>query len=243
MARYARYSSGSIFIHDYFPPGVKWLLIVNTVIFVLTYLSPFQVQRHIKLVLALSAAAVVRNLFVWQLLTYMFLHGNILHILFNLLTLWFFGAQSNATGHARVSQVLLLLRDCGGRVRAGGQHTAWRLGRDYAGIERSDLRMLVAFAVMYPNQIVRTVLFPIKAKYLVMIYVAVELLLTFGPKTASARSPTWRSGFRFSVPEEAAAAVPAPDIGGAYRQWKLRRAKRKFQTFMRKRDGRGPWVS
>src|ERR1035438_9017696 len=93
MARYTGYRSGRIVISDYFPPGVKWLLIVNTIIFVLTYLCPLQLQRQIMLVLALSAEAAVRNLFVWQLVTYMFLHAGITHVLFNMLTLWMFGIQ------------------------------------------------------------------------------------------------------------------------------------------------------
>ena len=49
--------------------------------------------------------------------------------------------------------------------------------------------------------------------------------------------------FGYRVPERAAAALALPDVGGAYRQWKLRRAKKKFQVFMRKRSGRGPWVN
>ena len=31
-------------------------------------------------------------------------------------------------------------------------------------------------------------------------------------------------------------------IDRAYRDWKLQRAKRKFQVYMRKQDGRGPWT-
>jgi hypothetical protein len=38
-------------------------------------------------------------------------------------------------------------------------------------------------------------------------------------------------------------AFRLPYAAGAYRQWKLRRAKRKFQVYMRKRGGRGPWVN
>ena len=34
-----------------------------------------------------------------------------------------------------------------------------------------------------------------------------------------------------------------PDVGGRYRQWKMQRAKKKFQVYMRKHDGRGPWVN
>jgi len=37
------------------------------------------------------------------------------------------------------------------------------------------------------------------------------------------------------------AALRMPDALGAYRQCKLQRAKRKFQVYMRKQGGRGPW--
>jgi len=37
--------------------------------------------------------------------------------------------------------------------------------------------------------------------------------------------------------------VALPDVGGAYRQWQLRRAKKKFQVYMKKNGGRGPWVN
>ncbi len=155
MARYARYSSANIFIHDYFPPGVKWLLIVNTVIFVLTYLSPFQLQQHIRLVLALSAQAAVRNLFVWQLVTYMFLHGNILHILFNLLTLWFFGSPLERDWGTR--RFLKFYFYCG--IAAGVCVLVVNIllgdwGTITLGASGAIFGVLVAFAVMYPNQIV-----------------------------------------------------------------------------------------
>ena len=43
---------------------------------------------------------------------------------------------------------------------------------------------LLAFGVLWPNQtILMSFLFPIKAKYMVMIYAAIELLLSIGPNT------------------------------------------------------------
>src|SRR5215831_10599624 len=81
------------FVHDYFPPGLKWLLIANTAVFVLSFIGGDRVQTFTNEWFALSAVQVVRHLYVWQLFTYMFLHGGIWHLLFNMLTLWFFGTQ------------------------------------------------------------------------------------------------------------------------------------------------------
>src|SRR6267143_3251045 len=44
-------------------------------------------------VLGLRPAFVLRYFWVWQLATYMFLHGGIFHIVFNMLALWMFGTE------------------------------------------------------------------------------------------------------------------------------------------------------
>ena len=246
MARYTGYRSGRIVISDYFPPGVKWLLIVNTIIFVLTYLCPFPVQRQIMLVLALSAEAAVRNLFVWQLVTYMFLHAGITHVLFNMLTLWMFGIQLERDWGTR--RFLKYYFYCG--IAAGVCVLVVNILLGYWGVvtlgaSGAIFGVLVAFGVMYPDQtVLMYFLFPIKAKYLVMIFVAVELLLTFGPNTGvSTIAHLGGAAFGFVYLKGRLPRLPMPDVGGAYRQWKLRRAKKKFQIFMKKRDGRGPWVN
>jgi len=246
MARYTGYPSGRSFIHDYFPPGVKWLLISNTIVFVLTFLLPRELQRHITVVLALSAEAAVRNLFVWQLVTYMFLHGGILHLLFNMLTLWMFGIQLERDWGTR--RFLKYYFYCG--IAAGVCVLVVNILLGYwgtitLGASGAIFGVLVAFGVVYPNQtVLMNFLFPIKAKYLVMIYVGIELLVTFGPNTGvSTIAHLGGAAFGFVYLKGRLPRVLLPDVGGAYRQWKLRRAKKKFQSYMSKRSNRGPWVN
>ena len=85
-----RYTRSSYF--GYLTPGVKWLLISNTAMFLLTYLGGPAVNNQARLLLGLRAEAVVHILMVWQVVTYMFLHAGITHILFNMLALWMFGS-------------------------------------------------------------------------------------------------------------------------------------------------------
>lgn len=246
MPRSTGYPSGRSFVSDYFPPAVKWLIIVNTVIFVLTYLCPLQLQRQITLVLALSAEAVVGNLFVWQLVTYMFLHAGIGHILFNMLTLWMFGMQLERDWGTR--RFLKYYFYCG--IAAGVCVLVVNIllhswGAITLGASGAIFGVLVAFGVMYPDQtVLMYFLFPLKAKYLVMIFVAIELLLTFGPNTGvSTIAHLGGAAFGFIYLKGRLPRLPLPDIGGAYAQWKLRRAKKKFQVYMKKSGGRGPWVN
>src|ERR1035441_8340154 len=85
-----RYTYRRSFFTNNFTTGVKWLLIVNTSVFILTGLLSPQYTRDIML-LALAPVAVVKHFALWQLATYLFLHGGVWHLVFNMLTLWMFG--------------------------------------------------------------------------------------------------------------------------------------------------------
>src|SRR5438477_1615198 len=75
----------------YFPPGIKWLLIVNTAVFIIWSFASRGVQLAVLDYLALSPAGTLKSLEIWQLVTYLFLHGGVWHLVFNMLTLWMFG--------------------------------------------------------------------------------------------------------------------------------------------------------
>jgi membrane associated rhomboid family serine protease len=69
-------------------PAVKWLLISNIAIFLITSFWPDPIR-----VLGLRPAEVWGGLHVWQVVTYMFLHANLMHVGFNMLALWMFGVE------------------------------------------------------------------------------------------------------------------------------------------------------
>lgn len=84
-----------------FPPftrGVKWLIILNTAVFVAMLLMqglwPF--GHHLFLIAGSLIPVNVLHGWIWQLVTYSFFHVGLFHILFNMLTLWMFGSQFEA---------------------------------------------------------------------------------------------------------------------------------------------------
>jgi membrane associated rhomboid family serine protease len=235
-------------ISGYFPPGVKWLLIINTVIFLVCYLAGFSFQRHVSVLFALSAEAAVRTFMVWQVFTYMFVHYAPMHLLFNMLALWMFGVPLEQSWGTR--RFLKFYFQCG--LAAGVcVLVANMLVGDWLiptlGASGAVFGLLVAFGIVFPDAIMLLFfLFPMRAKYAVMIYVAVELVITFGPNTGvstiahlggAAYSYVYLKG---RIPM---VKMSLPDVRGAYRQWKLQRAKKKFQVYMRKHGGGGPFVN
>ncbi len=91
MPRYpSRYASQSSFS---FGPGpistaLKIIIGVNVAMFLATTIVP-----ELRIQLGLVPMWVVTRLHVWQLVTYMFIHAGVFHILFNMLALWMFGAE------------------------------------------------------------------------------------------------------------------------------------------------------
>ena len=230
-----------------FPPGVKWLLIVNTVVFLITTLFARQFGDDFRL-LALAPVAVVQHFAIWQLVTYLFLHGGITHLLFNMLALWMFGTPLESDWGTR--QFLKYYFICG--IGAGVCDVALNAltgnwGTSTIGASGAIYGLLLAFGVCYPDQtVLMGFLFPIKAKYMVMIYAAIELYLSTAVNTGVSNIAHLGGmvvGFLYLKSRLPRLKLRLPDWQGAYRQWKLQRAKKKFQVYMRKHGDRGPWVN
>ncbi len=74
-----------------FPPVVKNLLIINGILFLATYVFGNSLGIDISQHLALYSFN-SPNFRIWQLITHLFMHGDISHIFGNMLALWMFGA-------------------------------------------------------------------------------------------------------------------------------------------------------
>jgi membrane associated rhomboid family serine protease len=242
-----RYSRGRSFFSGYFTTGVKWLLIVNTAVFLIWFVGGAAVQHHLLTLFALTPELTVRNFMVWQLFTYLFLHGGPWHLIFNMLTLWMFGSPLEQDWGTR--RFLKYYFVCG--IGAGLFDLALNIlfghwNNTTIGASGAIYGLLLAFGVCYPDQtVLMNFLFPIKAKYMVMIYAGVELLMSMSVNSGVSNIAHLGGmvvGFVYLKSRLPGIRLKLPDWPGAYRQWKLRRAKRKFQVYMKKHD-RGPWVN
>jgi membrane associated rhomboid family serine protease len=240
-------------LYGYFPTGIKWLLISNTVIFLIVGLGPFdprQVFFYFGLNKFLSHGVDGHNAYMllWQLVTYQFLHGGVFHLVFNMLALWMFGSPLESDwGTNRFLRYYFV---CGvgagicdvvlSGITGGVAPTIGASGAIYG--------VLLAFGVCYPEQtVLMNFLFPIKAKYMVMIYAAIALYGSMGINSGVsniAHLGGMAVGFIYLKSRVPRIGLRLPDVQGAYRQWKLERAKRKFQVYMKKHGGgQGPRIN
>ena len=158
-----------------------------------------------------------------------------------MLTLWMFGTPLEQDWGTRpflkyyfICGIGAGLCDVGLNAAIGNWSTAT------IGASGAIYGLLLAYGVCYPDQtVLMGFLFPIKAKYMVMIYAAIELWMSLGVNTGVsniAHLGGMAVGFAYlkSRLPSRRLTVRLPDWRGAYRQWKLQRAKRKFQVYMKK---------
>lgn len=176
-----------------FPPIIKNLLIINGVVFFIQLLMDnftfggypawYLLNKWFALnpISGVDAAGESFNFQVWQLITYQFMHGGFSHILFNMFALWMFGSSIEDVFGSKKFLIFYLLAG----VSAGLLHlfVSPLLGGSSAvtiGASGSVYGVLIAYAMFFPdNYIVSIPLFiPIKAKYLVGIYIVMEFLFT-----------------------------------------------------------------
>ena len=183
------------------PTVVKNLLIINVLLFLATVtLSRFNIDLTDILGLHFFKASDFR---IYQLVTYMFMHGNFEHLFFNMFALWMFGnTLENIWGTKRF---LLFYMVCG--IGAGlcqelvqyiqyatslAQYTNVNMGgqiipmssylnmMNTVGASGAVYGLLLAFGMMFPNAMIYLYfLFPLKAKWFVIGYAVIELVSGF----------------------------------------------------------------
>ncbi len=172
------------------PPAIKILIIVNILVFFVTA-APGLISQAFYLYGALwpvaSASETGMSFQIWQLVTYMFMHGGFAHIFFNMFALWLFGTEiENYWGTKEFTYYYFI---CG--IGAALINVLTTVGSPYptVGASGAVFGVLLAFGMMFPDRyIFLYFLFPIKAKYFIAGYAALELLMGINSTTMGARS-------------------------------------------------------
>jgi membrane associated rhomboid family serine protease len=254
MSLGTRYRTSASLLFPSFPPGVKWLISANVAIYILQllFVDSTLAGKPILLWFNLRPSDVLPHGEIWQLVTYMFLHASITHILFNMLTLWMFGAAVEQTWGTRRFLQFYFICGIGAGICVVVANLIFGTDQRTIGASGAIYGVLLAFGMLFPEtEILLMFLFPIKAKYAVMIFGAIAFLGSLqGGGTVSnlAHLGGMLVGYLYIRQQfssrRSRVASPSFSATGWWREYKMQRAKKKFQVYMKKQgQDKGPWVN
>src|SRR5579883_2301555 len=163
------------------PPMIRFLLIANVTAFAITALlgniriSGTPLQDWIMYWFALWPVD-SQAFHVWQLITYMFLHGGLAHIFFNMFALWMFGVELGNVWGSRRFAVYYFICGLGAAFSQLFIAPLFSTPAPTIGASGGIFGLLLAFGLMFPNRLIYLYFFlPIKAKYFVIGYIILEI--------------------------------------------------------------------
>ena len=220
-----------------FGPGpisttLKALIGANVAAFVITSLMP-----GLKDYLGLVPALVLHRFWAWQLVTYMFLHGGIFHILFNMLALWMFGAELERIWGTRYFLKFYFVTGIG----AGALTVLFSLlPLDFAhqvqlsntmGASGAIYGLLLAFAMYFPDRPILLVVFPVPAKIAVTILGGIALFSSLSESGGVANATHLGGLIVAYFFLKGVRLHPIAEVKYRYLKWKINRVRKKFDVY------------
>jgi membrane associated rhomboid family serine protease len=157
------------------------LLIVNAAIFVIHSLLEYYGLFRVVEYFALSTTGLARG-FIWQLVTYQFLHGGFFHLLVNLIAIFFFGrAMEEALGRSSFLKLYFAGGIVGGLLQivlALLFPTAF--GGAVVGASACAFALVAAFATMFPDRTITLLIFfilPVSMRARTLLWISLAIAI------------------------------------------------------------------
>lgn len=189
MSNYRNYGSG--FLGGMIPPFIKTLLFINVGIFLLQVLfldyltiGGIPVGKAIINLFALQpiysaqfGSFSLSNFWIWQLISYQFLHGGLWHLFFNMFALWMFGMELENQWGSKKFGIYYILTGIGAGLTQLFISPIFGPTGPTIGASGAIYGILLAFGMTFPNRPIFMFPFfiPIPAKIFVIIFAAIEL--------------------------------------------------------------------
>jgi membrane associated rhomboid family serine protease len=235
-----------------FTKAVTWLLGINTGAYLLILLlGMFRIPAaaFAQIYLGLTPVDVVHG-WLWQLLSYGFIHFEFWHWFGNMLGLWMFGSAIESAWGARRFLELYFIGLFGAALTTVGLSYSHLLGdptRPTIGASGGVFAVLIAFGILFAESEIMMIPFPflIKAKYFIGILIVIELAFAMaggGNVAYVAHLGGLFFGWLYvrRGPKPALVNVSLSEryygMRNSYYRWKRRRAAKKFEVYMRQHD-------
>jgi membrane associated rhomboid family serine protease len=168
----------------------KWLIIVNIVCFLLQNITPQlpspaadendplawvrsqQPRQPFTEIMELDAPAVLHGQ-IWRLVTHAFMHAGVMHILFNMLFLWWFGTDvEDLYGPVEFLTFYLTAAVAGGLAFVLAWKAGWGNNPYAVGASGAIMAVMVVCAMHYPSRIIYIWFIPMPIWFFVLFAVA-----------------------------------------------------------------------
>ncbi len=234
MRRYSSpYASSFSFGPGPISTALKVLIGVTVAIFIAPLVFPILTD-----VLGLHPVLVLRYLWIWQLGSYMFLHGGLFHILFNMLALWMFGTELERIWGTRYFLKFYLVTGIG----AGALTVLFSLlpfgfaqqvhYSNVIGASGAIYGLLLAYAIYFPDRpIYMYFVFPIPAKIFVAIMGAIAFLSSLGDSGGVANATHLGGLIVAYLFLKSGRMHPLSELKYRYWKWQINRTRRKFDVY------------
>jgi membrane associated rhomboid family serine protease len=234
MRGYSPYTSSISLGPGPLSPALKALIGANVAMFFAQVVIP-----DLTDVLALRPMFVVRAFYVWQLVTYMFLHVGLLHILFNMLALWMFGAELERMWGTSYFLKFYFVTGIGAAVLTvvfslmPVQFARQVYGAATVGASGGIYGLLLAYAMYFPNRpIYLYFLFPVPAKIFVLIMGAIAFYASFAGVNSGAANATHLGGLLVAYLFLKSGRIhPVSELRYRYVRWRINRVRKKFDVY------------
>lgn len=168
------------------------LVLINIGVYILTMSIP-SLQNY----LGMSVVGCIHFHYWWQIVTYMFVHGSLSHIIFNMIGLLCFGIMvEKAVGS---KEFLLMYFFCGIFDGLISLLVYWLTGQYYVlliGASGAVYSILLVYAVLFPRSIISIWgIIPVPAPLLVVIYAVIEVGSQFLGRNTGVAHLTHLTGF------------------------------------------------
>ena len=157
--------------------GVKQLIILNIIIFIVMLMNS-SVNEFILNYFALKPVDVCSKFYIWQCITYSFLHSteSLWHIVFNMIGLWFLGPELESTwGKRQFLQYYFVVAIGSGLITATYMFNIMPEVKTI-GASGAIYGLLVAYAILFPHRYIYLYgLLPLKVRTAAIIFGLIAL--------------------------------------------------------------------
>ena len=156
-------------------PGRSWsptivILVINVVVFLLEASGGARAQQLFREYGAVSLDG-IKHGFVWQLLTYQFMHGGLMHLLLNSIGLYLFGRYMEMMlGRNTFVKLYLLSGIAGGVLQLLLALVSPRFAGPMVGASAGICGLVAAFSLLSPDSTIYiSFIIPLRAKYVLLL--------------------------------------------------------------------------